>query len=238
MAGYTGGMRYAQSMGFLRFTDVRKRELFSPAAISGLSDTDSMAKVLVHYQADNADDPIDKMLYTDLMTRVPDHNLVMSDRMAMANSLEVRSPFMDHTLVEFAARLPADMKVRRGRLKHILREVARRHLPDALVNRPKQGFGFPLGVWMQTALRDQLEALARESRLVQAGVFDAPAVERLVREHLSGKVDHNYRLWMLLNLEVWHRVHIDGASGCAFGDAGARTQVPAGRDGCQAADVA
>lgn len=238
MAGYSSGSRYAQSLGFLRFTDARKRELFSPEAIAGINDTNSMAKVLVHYDADNARHPIDKMLYTDLMTRVPDHNLVMSDRMAMANSLEIRSPFMDHTLVEFAARIPAEMKVRRGRLKHILREVARRHLPEALVNRPKQGFGFPLGIWMRTALRGQLEAVSAESRLVQEGVFERRAVERLVHEHLSGKVDHNYRLWMLMNLEVWHRMHIDGEPGGAMHEGGAAGWAPAGRSIRPSAGVA
>ena len=130
-------------------------------------------------------------------------------------------------LEEFAIAAMAE-RTRMDQAQHVLREVARRHLPEALVNRPKQGFGFPLGIWMRTALRDQVEAMAAESRLVEQGVFERRAVERLVREHLCGKVDHNYRLWMLMNLEVWHRMHIDGASGGAMHEESAAGWAEAG----------
>jgi asparagine synthase (glutamine-hydrolysing) len=135
--------------------------------------------------------------------RVPDHNLVMGDRMSMACSLEVRSPF-----VEFAASLPADMKLRGRKLKYLLRRVARRYLPPEIVRRPKQGFGFPVGLWMRRDLKALVEERLGNSRLVAAGVFRPEPIARIIREHMEGQVDHSYRLWLLLNLEIWHEIYI------------------------------
>ncbi|MGN6392917.1 MAG: asparagine synthase (glutamine-hydrolyzing) [Gemmatimonadales bacterium] len=207
-----GGERYAASMSFLRFTEDAKRSLFTPDARVGLAGLDSTDKILAHFNSANARELIDRMLYTDLMTRIPDHLLPIVDRMAMAHGLEVRPPLLEHRMVEFAAALPADLKLRGTKLKYILRRVAARYLPPDLVERPKQGFGFPLARWMRTDLRHLLRQVAAESRLVQAGVFNRAYVERLVAEHLEGRRDHNFRLWILLNLEVWHRLFLEEQS--------------------------
>jgi asparagine synthase (glutamine-hydrolysing) len=212
LSSASGGHRYARSLGFLRFSDELKEQLFTQTARQAISSPVSLNKILQFYDADNADHPTDKMLYTDLMTRVPDHNLVIGDRMSMAHSLEVRAPYVDHQLVEFAARIPPGMKLKGRKLKHILRLVARRHIPNSVVNRPKQGFGFPLAHWLRNDLRDFLTALPEESRMVQLGVFEQPVIRRLADEHISGKADHNFRLWVLLNIELWHRIYIERQS--------------------------
>jgi asparagine synthase (glutamine-hydrolysing) len=195
-------------MSFLRFTEDAKRSLFTPDALAGLQGLDSTDKILVHFNSPNASDVVDRMLYTDLMTRIPDHLLPIVDRMSMSQGLEVRPPLLEHRMVEFAGRLPANLKLRGTRLKYILRRVAARYLPPELVNRSKQGFGFPLGHWMRTDLAHLLREVFADSSFVAAGVFSRSYVERILLEHLEGKHDHNFRLWTLLNLEVWHRLFL------------------------------
>jgi len=207
-----GGERYASSMSFLRFTEDAKRSLFTPDARAGLGGLDSTEKILVHFNSPNASDLVDRMLYTDLMTRIPDHLLPIVDRLAMAHGLEVRPPFLEHRMVEFAGHLPADLKLRGTQLKYILRRVAARYLPPEIIHRPKQGFGFPLARWMQTDLSGLLREVIADSRFIAAGIFSRPYVERLLHEHLQGKRDHNFRLWILLNLEVWHRLFLEQQS--------------------------
>ena len=202
MSQFSSGERYAESMSFLRFTPQAKELLFTENAKAQIADYESIDKILTHFNATNSNELVDRMLHTDLMTRVPDHNLVIGDRMSMAHSLEVRAPFVDYQVVEFAARLPANLKLKNGRLKHILRKVGSRYLPKEIVKRRKQGFGFPLGTWMRTDLAGVLQQLLGNSRFAELGIFHQEQVNRLVNEHIAGKVDHSYRLWILLNLEI------------------------------------
>lgn len=210
MSFYSSGERYAQSMAFLRFTAEGKHRLFTSAVRGRLADPDSMAKILIHYDAANVDELVDRMLYTDLMTRMPDHLLPIVDRMSMAHSLENRSPLVDYKVVEFAAAIPGSMKLKGSQLKYLLKKVAARYLPEDLITRQKQGFSFPIGTWMRTELRYLVENLFQQSRFVEQGIFEGGEVQRLWNEHLSGKADHNYRLWILLNLELWHRLYFEG----------------------------
>jgi asparagine synthase (glutamine-hydrolysing) len=209
LSSFSHGERYAQSMSFLRFTNAAKERLFTEAARKRVQDSDSLAKILVHFNSGAAEHPVDKMLYTDLMTRIPDHNMVIDDRMSMAHSLETRAPFVDYRLVEYAASIPAQIKLKGMGLKHILRRVASRYLPDELVYRKKQGFGFPLGIWMRTDLKQYLKNLFAESRFVEHGMFDGAYIQQLLTEHLEGKADHNFRLWLLMNLEFWYRLYFE-----------------------------
>jgi asparagine synthase (glutamine-hydrolysing) len=212
MSGYEGGERYARALGVLRFTPEERMELFEPDAVRSLADPDTVGKVLRYFDSPNVETLTDRMLYTDLMIRVPDHNLVMGDRMSMACSLEVRAPFVDPRVIEFASSLPPEMKVRGRHLKYLLRQVAGRYLPPEIVRRPKQGFGFPVGTWMRRDLRSLVEHRLHDSRLVAAGIFRPGPIERLLSEHMSGRVDHSYRLWLLLGLEIWYEIYIEGRS--------------------------
>ena len=210
MSLFSGGERYAQSLGVLRFTHEAKESLFTANAKSQIGDASSGEKILRFFDADNADDVVDKMLYTDLMTRIPDHLLMIGDRMTMAHSLEGRSPLIDYRLTEFAAQIPSNLKIKGNRLKYILRKVSARYLPEKITRLKKQGFRFPLGIWFRTDLREMLRSLFAESRFVELGIFEQAYIDRLLDEHISGKVDHNYRIWVLLNLEIWYRLFFEG----------------------------
>lgn len=209
MSMHDRGERYAQSMSFLRFTQEAKEQLFTESARKRINDLDSLAKILRFFNSENVNEMVDRMLYTDLMTRMPDHLLVIVDRMCMAHSLESRSPLIDYKLVEYAASIPEDLKLRGRNLKYILKKVASRYLPPELIHRQKQGFGFPLAIWMRTELKGFLRNLFSESRFVQLDLFREDYINRLIDEHISGKTDHNFRLWILINLEIWYRLYFE-----------------------------
>jgi asparagine synthase (glutamine-hydrolysing) len=209
MSDFDAGERYSESMSFHRFSVEARQRLFTPLARSHIADEDSLAKILKHFNSDQVEDVVDRMLNTDLMTRIPDHLLMTVDRMSMAHSIEIRSPLLDHRVVEFAAALPANLKLRNRELKYILRQVAKRYLPAELVRRPKQGFGFPLGSWMRQELRPLVIGLLGQSRFVERGLFDRDFIREITDEHISGQRDHSYRLWALLNLELWYRINFE-----------------------------
>lgn len=212
MSFFGSGERYAQSMAFLRFTQGAKRELFTARAQREINDDDSIGKILEHFDSPNVEGLVDRMLYTDLMTRIPDHLLMTVDRMSMAHSLEVRSPLLDVRVVEFAASIPENRKLRGQELKWILKRVADRYLPHSLITRKKQGFGFPIGIWLRGELRGLMERLFRESRFVASGLFEQGYMDELLKQHIEGRANHEFRLWILLNLELWYRMYIEGDS--------------------------
>lgn len=209
MSFFANGSRYAHSMSFLRFTQDAKQKLFTDISRNQIDDYNSFSKILKYFDSANADDLVDKMLYTDLMTRMPDHLLTIVDRMCMAHSLESRSPLIDYKVVEYAASIPGDLKLKGKDLKYILKKVASRYLPKELIYRKKQGFGFPIGIWLRTELADFLKNLFSQSRFVNLGIFNQEYINTLLSEHLEGKKDHNFRLWILLNLELWYRIYFE-----------------------------
>ncbi|GGS21506.1 asparagine synthase (glutamine-hydrolyzing) [Actinokineospora fastidiosa] len=150
-------------------------------------------------------DALRRMLYADSHAWLADNLLERGDRMSMAASLELRPPFLDHRLVELAFALPSAVKVRGGVTKWVVKEVARRHLPDDVVDRPKSGFKVPLDAWFRGGLRDMAADLLTGPSSFVADVLDAAAVRRLVDDHNSGDRNEQPRLWTLLSLEVWHR---------------------------------
>lgn len=154
---------------------------------------------------------VDRYLALDTRTYLPGDLLLKVDRMSMANALEVRSPFLDYRVYEFAAGLPNEMKLRGRTTKWALKEIARRRgLPADLVGRRKQGFGVPIGAWLRGELRAWVEDLLLDPRSLARGYFDPQGVRRLLQEHLDGTVDHTYQVWNLAVLELWHRCWIDG----------------------------
>jgi asparagine synthase (glutamine-hydrolysing) len=127
----------------------------------------------------------------------------------MANSLEVRAPFLDHLLVEFAASLPPEMKRKNLTTKYILKQTLRRLLPVGTLSRPKHGFSVPISRWLREDLKAPLVELLLDQRSLQRGYFKPKAIRTLIDEHLQGRMDHGDRLWALLNLELWHRTYMD-----------------------------
>jgi asparagine synthase (glutamine-hydrolysing) len=146
---------------------------------------------------------VESMMFLDSVTYLPGDILAKVDRASMGVSLEARVPFLDTRVVEFAWRLPLEMKVRDGVGKWILREVLHRHVPRALVERPKMGFGVPVGDWLRGPLRSWAEDLLARDRLERQGFLRTDAVQTALRDHVAGRREHPYRLWNVLMFQTW-----------------------------------
>lgn len=145
----------------------------------------------------------------DTVEYLPGDILTKVDRAAMSCSLETRIPFLDHRLVEWIWSLPIDYKITDQSTKIILRTILERYVPKALFERPKMGFGVPIGDWLRGHLRDWAESLLSPQAIQRVGVLDYKKVQVVWQSHLSGKVNQQYRLWPLLMLQAWHQAHME-----------------------------
>lgn len=146
--------------------------------------------------------PVERMMAVDALSYMPDDVLVKVDRAAMSNSLETRVPLLDHRVVEFAWTLPQTMRVRNGTSKWLLRQLLYKHVPQELVDRPKRGFGVPMGSWLRGPLRDWAEEHLSEAGL-SSGPFKPEPIRRIWRQHLDGAADWQYHIWPILAFREW-----------------------------------
>lgn len=151
---------------------------------------------------------VERAMATDIRTYLPDDILSKVDRASMAFSLEARVPLLDHRVVEFAARLPMEYKVRGGETKYLLRKVLYRLVPRELLDRPKMGFGIPVNRWLRNELRPLLDEYLGADRIRKEGFLLPAGVSRVVDEHLSGRQDNQYRLWALLVFALWRERYL------------------------------
>lgn len=150
---------------------------------------------------------LNRMMYLDLVTYLPDDLLVKVDRASMGVSLEVRSPLLDYRVVEFAWRVPLSMKIHGNRGKHPLRELLYRFVPKPLIDRPKMGFAVPIDKWLRGPLREWAETLLDRHRLENEGFFEPQEVLKKWREHQYGERNWQYQLWTVLMFQAWHAEH-------------------------------
>jgi asparagine synthase (glutamine-hydrolysing) len=157
-----------------------------------------------------ATDPLNEVLLLDMRLYLENDILVKLDRASMMASLEGRVPLLNNDFVAYATKLPLNMKLRRLRSKFLLRRALRGILPDAILNRPKKGFGIPVAKWFRGPLKEQMLSVLSPDRIAREGLFDPGAVKRLIEDHLEGRTDNRKQLWTLFAFELWHDGYLKG----------------------------
>ncbi len=204
---FEGASRYLSYVVY--FSDSERERLYGDEMREAmrLFNADGYLKRI--YDTYKTQDDIARILLVDLHSYLPEDLLVKVDIATMANSLEARSPFLDHRFVEFAASLPVGWKLKGRKSKYILKDAFSDQLPAEIIHRGKMGFGVPVSNWFRGELMSYIQQVLLDPRALSRGYFNRARVEGLVSEHVKGIQDHGYRLWALLVLELWHREFID-----------------------------
>jgi len=200
--------RYVRWICF--FDNEMKRDLYTPSFDALTKATDSVDLTVGWYGRSDAEAFIDRTLFVDVMSYLPEDLLVKVDIATMAHSLEARSPFLDHKLMEFAASLPDDLKLRGIESKYLLKHTLCGMIPRPIVQRKKMGFGVPLDMWFRNDLKEMAYDVLLAKKCTERGYFKPESLQKLLDEHASERYDHSYRIWALLFLEMWHRMFVDG----------------------------
>ena len=199
--------RYSRWM--TTFTDTAKSELYTAEMAARLAGSGGSELLGDWFARANGSGVLDATLLTDQMTYLPNDLLVKVDIASMACSLEARSPFLDHKLIEFAASLPESLKMRRFETKSLLKKVAARLVPRDVVYRRKMGFGVPIGKWFRGEMKDFAHDVLTSRRATERGIIRPAESGRYLAEHVAGTRDHAFQIWTLLMLELWFQRFID-----------------------------
>lgn len=195
---------------FMWISESEVRKLFTKHSLdkinSGLLPKQYWVNLLKELPDDVAD--LNKLLYLEMKTFLPDHNLNYTDKMSMAAGVETRVPFLDLELVDFALKMPVAYKMNGKMTKYLLRKVAERYLPSDVIYRPKTGFGAPLRLWMNNELKGRLENFLQSGLLFEDKILDNSAVRKLVERDNKGEIDATYTIWGILALESWYKQFI------------------------------
>lgn len=203
----TEGERYARWMSIFTASDVRR--LYTTAFADAVADVHPLRSVAAAVDGSSRGSAPERAAAADIATYLPDDLLVKMDIASMAHSLELRSPLLDHVVVEFAASLPLQHKLQGATQKRILRTLAARLLPPEIVSRPKAGFGVPLEHWLRGPMQDFARAILLDPVALRRGYFRPEAVAALVDDHVTARANNHSRIWLLLVLEIWHRLFVD-----------------------------
>jgi asparagine synthase (glutamine-hydrolysing) len=191
------------------FTDEAKQKLYSDRTLGETCGMDAYAHHRRFFgRVENAA-PLNRLLYVDLKTFLPCLNLMTTDKTSMAANLEVRVPFLNRRMIEFAARMPPDLKLRGFKRKYILKRALEKSLPRDVVWRKKAGFGAPIRSWLRGALRPMISDLLSPETIEHRGLFRPAEVRRIIEANSSGREDYNLQIFQLLNLELWHRQFLE-----------------------------
>jgi asparagine synthase (glutamine-hydrolysing) len=195
------------------FTDDAKQQLYSDDLREATKHADAYAAHRRYFSRVENAAPLNRLLYVDLKTFLPCLNLITTDKTSMAANLEVRVPFLNRLMIEFAARMPPDLKLRGFKRKYILKRAMEKVLPHDVVWRKKAGFGAPIRSWLRGALRPLVDELLSDEVVRRRGLFRPEEVRRLIDLNHSGREDFSLQVFQLLNLEIWHRQFIDESPG-------------------------
>jgi asparagine synthase (glutamine-hydrolysing) len=191
------------------FTDAAKQRLYSAEFQGETNGLDAYAAHRRYFARAQGAAPLNQLLYVDLKTFLPCLNLMTTDKTSMAANLEVRVPFLNREMIEFAARMPPELKLKGLKRKYILKKAAEKILPHDVVWRKKAGFGAPIRSWLRGALRPMVDDLLSEETIKRRGLFSPQEVRRIIDTNLSGREDYNLQVFQLLNLELWMRTFMD-----------------------------
>ncbi len=216
---------YSRTSGPLSFFNSRSDWLYADG-FAQCVDEDRSLRVLRDCLANtNGYSTLSKMLYVDTKTWLTDDLLIKADKMTMANSIELRVPLLDHKVLEFAAGLPDNLKVRAFTTKFIAKKVLERRVPETILNRRKTGFPVPYASWLRTDMREWLVDLLMDRQTLERGYFNRKAIEFLLSQSAaSGR--YSKELFCLAVLELWHRVFLGGDASFSGGSVGLPSEVP------------
>jgi asparagine synthase (glutamine-hydrolysing) len=191
------------------FNAKERNGIYTQDMIHALEPIDPLDYLVEKYEESETEDLLNKLLYLDIHSYLPEDLLVKVDIATMANSLEARVPFLDHEFMEFVAQIPSEFKLKGGRAKSILKEAFSDFLPSPILGRRKMGFGVPVSRWIRKELKDYVYDVLLDRRTLHRGYFTKEGIERLLEEHLCLRYDHSTKIWALLFLEIWFRIFID-----------------------------
>ncbi|MDQ3132075.1 MAG: asparagine synthase (glutamine-hydrolyzing) [Acidobacteriota bacterium] len=201
--------RYIDSIS--HFGDLKKKALYDAAFRSRMNGDFGKSADVFRRIAGGASsaNQLDKLLYLDSKTYLPSDILTKVDRMTMAASLEARVPLLDHELIEYVQKIPAQLKLKGTETKYIFKKALEGIVPNEILYREKQGFGVPINEWINLQLKDRIYETLLEKRTLERGYFEAKYIKILLDEHRRNRRDHSYSLWILWMLELWHRQFVD-----------------------------
>jgi asparagine synthase (glutamine-hydrolysing) len=191
------------------FDAVTQQQILSPELVREVGDGGLEERFARIVGDASGADSLQQFLYCDLHTRLVDDILVKGDRMSMGASVEARVPFLDRKVVEFAAGLPSDLKVRGLRSKIVLKKLAEQYLPRDTIYRRKVGFTVPLTRWFVGPWRGLIQNVLLSEQCLGRGYYRPEVVRKLIAEHVNRRVDREQGIWLLLALEIWHRLFVD-----------------------------
>ena len=186
-----------------------REKLYSEDLKNRLGILDDGKYIIDAYKGSDTSDFINSTMFVDIATILPNDYLVKADIATMVNSLEGRSPFLDHKLMEFAAAIPSSLKLKGLTTKYLLKKAFAKILPAQALYRQKSGFGVPVGDWFRNELKSYAYDILLSPESIKRGYFREESVRKLLDEHIGGRADHGQRIWSLVNLELWHRMFLD-----------------------------
>lgn len=187
-------------MTFTRPED--NKHIFQDGVLQSIN-IDRVFSFIPKYLNENSSNGINRSMYVDIKSYLVDNILVKVDRMSMATSLEARVPFLDHRVVEFALSVPHELKIKNLTTKYLLKKMARKSLPDNIINKPKQGFSIPMKNWLKGPVKNLMTDMLSYNHLKEQGIFNPAYVQKLIKEHLDNDANHSHKLWSLILFQLW-----------------------------------